>query len=105
MSNGKAMPETIAVWRFIPERADEWIFGGWSDDHDHKTKSYTRTDVFNAAITRAESAEAEVARLTCKIKAADELAQKVQMQQDGVPMRPDFISKALIAYNNTDAGQ
>mgnify|MGYP006974224259 CR=1 FL=1 len=63
MSNDKAMPETIAVWRFIPEKPTEWIFGGWSEDHDHKTKSYTRTDLFNAATARAEAAEAEAARL------------------------------------------
>lgn len=39
------MPEKIAAWRFRPKKADEWINGGWSEDHDHKTTEYTRSDL------------------------------------------------------------
>ena len=42
------MPTKIAAWRFIPEKADEWLHGGWSEDHDHKTTSYISEDAFNA---------------------------------------------------------
>lgn len=43
------MPEKIAAWRFLPERADEWIHGGWSEDHDHKTTEYIRADLASTA--------------------------------------------------------
>lgn len=39
------MPEKIAAWRFDPTKADEWIHGGWSEDHDRKTTEYTRSDL------------------------------------------------------------
>lgn len=44
------MPEKIAAWRFRPEKADEWVHGGWSEDHDHKTTSYIRADVSDAMV-------------------------------------------------------
>jgi hypothetical protein len=44
------MPTKIAAWRFIPEKADEWLHGGWSEDHDHKTTSYISEDYFNAHV-------------------------------------------------------
>ena len=58
--NDKPMPETIAAWRFRPEKADEWIYGGWSGDHDHKTTSYTRTDVAQAMVAAAYEAALSV---------------------------------------------
>ena len=39
------MPDEIAAWRFVPERADEWLHGGWSLEHDRKTVSYRRSDI------------------------------------------------------------
>tara|TARA_R110002110_G_scaffold335537_3_gene546196 strand:- start:609 stop:887 length:279 start_codon:yes stop_codon:yes gene_type:complete len=41
-------PEKIAVWRFLPSKANEWLLGGWSLEHDRKTTEYTRTDVADA---------------------------------------------------------
>lgn len=38
------MPKKIAAWRFTPSKADEWVHGGWSEDHDHKTTTYIRED-------------------------------------------------------------
>lgn len=46
------LPDKIAVWRFRPEKADEWVHGGWSEDHDHKTVEYTRSDIADAAEAR-----------------------------------------------------
>lgn len=39
------LPKEIAVWRFSAGKADEWIHGGWSEDHDHKTTRYIRADL------------------------------------------------------------
>tara|TARA_R110000744_G_scaffold375761_1_gene489454 strand:+ start:1093 stop:1362 length:270 start_codon:yes stop_codon:yes gene_type:complete len=49
-------PEKIAVWRFLPSKANEWLLGGWSLEHDRKTTEYTRTDVANARIEELEAA-------------------------------------------------
>lgn len=39
------MPERIAAWRFHHNKADEFVHGGWSEDHDHKTTEYIRADL------------------------------------------------------------
>lgn len=55
------MPNKIAAWRFTPEKADEWLHGGWSEDHDHKTTSYITEDTANAQIA---ALKAQIYRLT-----------------------------------------
>jgi hypothetical protein len=55
------MPNKIAAWRFVPEKADEWLHGGWSEDHDRKTTSYIRKDVSDAHVAILK---AQIHRLT-----------------------------------------
>lgn len=50
------MPEKIAAWRFTPSKADEWIHGGWSEDHDHKTTEYVRADRIEELESKLEKA-------------------------------------------------
>lgn len=63
-----------------------------------------------AAISTPGSADAKrIARVPAMeeaILAAVELADRVGQQQDGVPMRPDYVSKALTAFRKAlEAGQ
>jgi hypothetical protein len=51
----REMPDQIAVWRFRPERADEWLHGGWSEDHDHKTKRYISAESLEEVLAILDS--------------------------------------------------
>lgn len=82
------MPKRIAAWRFHPNQADEWLHGGWSEDHDHKTTAYVL--------------EAEVLRLTAIVEAADALERAAITYQrahfDSIISASDKLTATRAAY-------
>ena len=56
MAAENRMPDQIAAWRFVPERADEWIHGGWSIDHDHKTERYVNVEALETVLQMLDCA-------------------------------------------------
>lgn len=57
------MPNKIAAWRFAPSKADEWLHGGWSEDHDHKTTSYIPEALAQAMVAAALERAEELASI------------------------------------------
>jgi hypothetical protein len=56
MNAENKMPDQIAAWRFLPEKADEWIHGGWSIDHDHKTARYVNFEAIEVVLKMLDGA-------------------------------------------------
>jgi hypothetical protein len=49
-------PERIWAWKFIPEKQNDVMRGGWHDAPDWKETEYTRTDLIPAWSTDMEAA-------------------------------------------------
>lgn len=79
------MPNKIAAWRFAPSKADEWLHGGWSEDHDRKTTSYILESSVAEQIKAAVMAERETCAAVAEsmmLYSADDIANAIRLRSE-----------------------